>query len=112
MSDRKDSTGPVPDPAPPPTGPADYDLTEEDLRDATVDFDDAMRPNPSGQGAARAHKISDPIRGGSVVSWAELLRQQQIQRASDAEVALGSLPDIQIDAVSDTELVKPRGAPT
>src|SRR5436309_14797855 len=101
MNDRPDSTEPAPDPAPRPTEPAEYGLTEEDLRDSTIDFDVATRTGSSGQ--VRPHKMSDPLSGGSLISWAELLRQQQRQRASDGEVALGSLPDIQIDPVSDKD---------
>src|SRR4051794_11643717 len=103
MADRTDST--EPDSQPLATDPAEFDLTTADLRDATVNFDVAMVPSPSGQ-VVKPHKMSDPISGGSIISWAELLRQQQRQRASDAEVALGSLPEIQIDAVSDMDLVK------
>src|SRR5262245_20799509 len=106
MSDRTDSNDPAPEPTPPPADPTESGLTEKELRDSSVDFDFTVRPNPSGHGGQRVHKMSDPISGGSVISWAELLRQQQLQRSSDAEVALGSLPDLQIDAVSDIDLVK------
>ena len=84
----------------------DFGLTPEDLRNATIDFDYTMRPGPTGSGSPRAQKVTDPVSGGSIVSWAELLRQQQQQRMSDSEVTLGSLPEIQIDAVSDKDLVK------
>src|SRR5438552_2909778 len=106
MSDRNDSNPPVPEPTPPAADAAEEGLTEKDLRDSSINFDFPVRPTPTEPGAQRVHKVSDPISGGSVISWAELLRQQQLQRVSDAEVALGSLPDLQIDAISDKDLVK------
>ena len=89
----------------PPVGPdaADEPINEADLRDGTIDFDFAVRP-AMGSGTPRLHKMSEPISGGSIVSWAELLRQQQ--RQSNEEVVLGSLPEIQIDSISDKDIVK------
>src|SRR5262249_30776958 len=43
--------------------------------------------------------------GGSIISWAELLKHQP-RPASEDEVMLGSLPELQIDAQSDNEIIK------
>src|SRR5437588_8730535 len=91
----------------PPNPPAHDDGTpsEQDLREGTIDFNLANRPAAGGSdGAGKLHKMSEPISGGSIVSWAELLRQQQ--RDSNDEVTLGSLPEIQIDAMSDKDIVR------
>src|SRR5262249_29161936 len=108
MNDPKEPNGPPPPAEKPPTPPTpeDYGLTEEDLRD-TISFDFTPKPHSQGgSGPLRLNKITDPISGGSVVSWADLLRQQQLKRISDAEVTLGSLPEIQIDSISDKDIVK------
>src|SRR5216684_265274 len=103
MSDATDSNERSPEKPPRASDAEHYGLTEEDLHEGAIDFDFAIRPTPSGSGV-RTHKMTDPLSGGSIVSWAELLRQQQQQRVSDGEVILGSLPEIQIDSVSDSDI--------
>src|SRR5207244_758984 len=44
------------------------------------------------------------ISGGSIVPWAELLHRSP--HPSDDEVNLGSLPDLQVDAISDNDIIK------
>ncbi len=62
------------------------------------------KPNSDTTDPAKLAKSPEPISGGSLVSWAQLLRQAQ--RPSDDEVNIGSLPEIRIDAVSDNDLIK------
>jgi len=104
MNDPVDPRG-VPATPPPATPDAsDEQVTEQDLREGTIDFNYAVKPDGGSGGAGKLHKMSEPLSGGSVISWAELLRQQQ--RQSNDEVVVGSLPEIQIDAISDKDLVK------
>src|SRR5262245_39471904 len=76
---------------------------DEDQNSGKVDFNYYAKPSAGGSGTGQA-RMSDPISGGSIVSWAELLRQTP--RPSDDEVNLGSLPEIQVDAISDNDIIK------
>lgn len=85
---------------------SEIQATAKELREGTVDFNYIIRPAMGSGGAQKIH-VNEPVSGGSIVTWAELLRQQQQrQQASDAEVVLGSLPEIQIDSVSDKDIMK------
>jgi uncharacterized protein (DUF3084 family) len=78
---------------------------EEDPNTGKVDFNYYTKPSAGGSGSGTNQaRMSDPISGGSIVSWAELLRQTP--RPSDEEVNLGSLPEIQVDAISDNDIIK------
>src|SRR5688572_26606311 len=85
------------DPVPEPPLPIFEDELSEEVQNGTVDFNYYTAPARNGGEDARQAKMSDPTSGGSVVSWAELLRQQA--RTSDDEVILGSLPELQIDSI-------------
>jgi tetratricopeptide (TPR) repeat protein len=88
---------PLPGPKSQPTPPADDD------KQGAVDFDTYPSVGPGG--ATRQAHVSEPVSGGSVISWAELLKHQP-RPASEDEVLLGSLPELQIDAESDHEIIK------
>ena len=88
-----------PDQPVPPVPPA-----TDDIRAGTVDFNYFSKATGDSSGSGKLSRMSEPISGGSVISWAELLRQQQIP--SDEEVNLGSLPDIQVERVGTITLLE------
>jgi TolA-binding protein len=76
----------------------------DDVRQGLINFDEYTRVTP-GTGQTRQASMSEPQSGGSVVPWSELLKHQP-HPGSEDEVALGSLPEIQIDAQSDNDIIK------
>jgi tetratricopeptide (TPR) repeat protein len=93
---------------PQPSGssaPKAQDLSEEELRAGTIDFNADSKSPDTGSSVQLDHP-SGPPSGTSVVSWAEVLRQRNPTRPSDDEVRLGSLAELQIDAVSDNDILK------
>src|SRR5687767_11600153 len=83
-----------------PNGSANAAESADDIRRGTIDFDLDPRLTPGGPPGRSVEAGSS----GSLISWAELLRQQQ--GGSEDEVALGSLPELQINAVSDHDILK------
>ena len=93
---------------PQPTGsatPKAHDASEEELRAGTIDFN-ADAKSPDNGSSVQLDEPSGPPSGTSVVSWAEVLRQRNPSKPSDEEVRLGSLAELQIDAVSDNDILK------
>jgi tetratricopeptide (TPR) repeat protein len=93
---------------PQPSGnpaPKPQDISEEELRAGTIDFNtDAKSPDTGS--SVQLDQPSGPPSGTSLVSWAEVLRQRNPTKPSDEEVRLGSLAELQIDAVSDNDILK------
>lgn len=81
------------------------DRSTTDDREGSVDFNYYVPPSEGGTGSMQPVHVSEPISGGSVVSWAELLRQRR-QSPSSEEVTLGSLAELNVDAVSDKEILR------
>jgi tetratricopeptide (TPR) repeat protein len=95
--DSKPAEAPDSDPA------IDAGESPEDLKQGTVDFNSYTKPVLGSSGVRRQGSMSEPVSGGSIVSWAELLSKHP---RSDDEVALGSLPELQIDSISDNAIIK------
>src|SRR5262249_20783072 len=104
MSDSaQPSNGPenkVPSPA-----PGEEKMSEQDLREGTIDFNNTVGSGRGGTSSLNLGRVSEPVSGGSIVSWAELLKQQQV-KPSDPDVVIGSLPEIQIDSISDHDILR------
>src|SRR5262245_19751918 len=98
-----DNNGETQDPLPLPDPPRQPAPAADDDKQGTVDFDNYTSVGPGG--ATRQAHMSEPTSGGSVISWAELLKHQP-RPVSEDEVLLGSLPELQIDAESDHEIIK------
>jgi hypothetical protein len=76
-------------------------------RDDAVDFNYYESPEEGGTGSMRQVHVSEPVSGGSVVSWTEVLKEQrQRPPGSDDHVSLGSLAELQIDSVSDKSILR------
>jgi hypothetical protein len=88
--------------------PAEEKLSEKDAREGMIDFDHTVGSGRGGTSSLNLGRVSEPLSGGSIVSWAELLRQQQVKpsKPSDPDVVVGSLPEIQIDAPSDNDILR------
>jgi tetratricopeptide (TPR) repeat protein len=85
--------------------PKGSDITEEELRAATIDFNfDAKSADR--ESSVHLDEPPAPTSGTSLVSWAEVLRQRNPKKPSDDEVVIGSLAELQIDAVSDNDILK------
>jgi hypothetical protein len=112
MSETHDSSSGAPEPVSPekasakkPDSDPAIEVSEspDELRQGTVDFNTYTKPVLGESGVRRQGSMSEPISGGSIVSWAELLSKHP---RSDDEVALGSLPELQIDSISDNAIIK------
>jgi len=75
----------------------------DELKQGTVDFDTYTKPVLGNSGIRRQGSMSEPVSGGSIVSWAEVLAKNP---RSEDEVSLGSLPELQIDSISDNAIIK------
>jgi hypothetical protein len=75
----------------------------EELKQGTIDFDTYTKPVLGNSGVRRQGSMSEPVSGGSIVSWAEVLGKNP---RSEDEVSLGSLPELQIDSISDNAIIK------
>src|SRR5262249_40204031 len=75
------------------------------LREGTIDFNNTVGSGRGGTSSLNLGRVSEPVSGGSIVSWAELLKQQQ-GKPSDPDVVIGSLPEIQIDSSSDHDILR------
>jgi len=85
------------------SGLTPVELSEE-LKQGTIDFDTYTKPVLGNSGVRRQGSMSEPVSGGSIVSWAEVLGSKHPR--SDDEVGLGSLPELQIDSISDNAILK------
>lgn len=75
--------------------------------DGTIDFNSYVPPADGGTGSMQQVHVSEPVSGTSGVSWAELLRQRRRTRQpSSDEISIGSLAELQVDAVSDKDILR------
>jgi len=86
--------------------PREQEISEEELRAGTIDFNTEAKPAGEGSSVQLDEPASAPTSGTSLVSWAEVLRQRNPKKPSEDDVVIGSLAELQIDAVSDKNILK------